>query len=175
MCASSSAVGLSAQCRSSSSSASGHDRDALASSELAASNRRKRSPSESPPDRRGEIRESPRELGNEPRELAPERAELAPQHLRGHRRSVPAQRLDERLIGDQRLLVTAAEKDRRAILMSGTGEFAHEPRLADARVTRDQREPARPGACFRPLGPKPSERVLATDEVAALAPGQCRW
>ena len=106
--------------------------------------------------RRGEVREPPRELGNEPRELAPERADLAAQHLRRHRRGVPAERLDERLVGDQHLLVTAAEEHRRALLVSGAGELARQPRLADARLAGDQREPARPAPSLGPLGPEPA-------------------
>ena len=114
------------------------------------------------------------ELGNEPRELVRVGADLAPQHLRRHRRDVPTERLDERLIGDQHLLVTAAEEHRRALLVSGAGELARQPRLADPGIAGDHREPARSLPSLRPLGAKPAERVLAADERAALSPRQRR-
>ena len=175
MCASSSAVGLSAQCRSSSSSTTGHDRDALASRRAGGLEQAEALALRVAADRLGEVREPPRELGNEPRELAPVRAELAAQHLRRHRRGVPAERLDERLIGDQRLLVTAAEEHRRALLMCGAGEFARQPRLADARIAGDQREPARPTRELPTTGPaSQSKRVVAADERAAPWPRQRR-
>ena len=64
--------------------------------------------------RLGKIRQSPSQLGNEPREFATVDVELAPEHVRRDRRDVPTERLDERLIGDQYLLVTAAKEHRRA-------------------------------------------------------------
>ena len=103
-------------------------------------------------DRIGKIRESPGELGNESRELAAVRVELAQQHLRRDRRDVPAERFDERLIGDQQLLVTAAEKHRRAVLVSGAGEFARQSRLADAGIAGDHRESARSSPSIGQLG-----------------------
>ena len=125
-------------------------------------------------DRLGEIRQPARELGNESGELAAVRADLAAQHLRRQRRDVPAERLDERLIGDQQLLVTAAEQHRRALLVCGVSELARQPRLADPRIAGDHREPSRPTPSVGPPGPQPPKRVLATDERAAPPPRQRR-
>jgi hypothetical protein len=52
--------------------------------------------------------------------------------------------------------------------VGGAGELARQPRLADARIAGDQREPAGAGPCLRPLGVQPGERVVATDERAAV-------
>ena len=128
--------------------------------------------------RLGKVRQSPGELGNEARKFAPVYVELTPEHVRRDRRDVPTERLDERLIGDQYLLVTAAKEHRRALLVSGAGELARQTRLTDARLAGDHPEPAQPTLSIRPSGPKPAKGVLAADERAALqrlqGPGQWR-
>ena len=165
---------MSAQCRSSSRSTTGHDRDAFASKRARGLEEAKALALRVVAGRLGEVRDSPSKLGNEAGELAPVRADLVPKHLRRRRRDVPTERLDERLVGDQHLLLTAAEENGGALLTSGAAELARQPRLADARIAGDDREPTRSTPSVGPLVPKPANRVLPADERAVLSPRQRR-
>jgi len=121
-----------------------------------------------------QVRDATSKPGNEPGELGPVRAELGAKHRRRCRRDVPTERLDERLVGDQHLLVTAAEEHRSPLITYGTAELADEPRLADPGLTGDDREPTGPAAGLRPLAAEPVEGVVAAEERAAQWPPQRR-
>ena len=168
---SSRAVGLSAQCRSSSSSTTGHERDACASREPAASNSRNRWPSGSPPSARRSSGSRRASSGTSRASSASRGTELVVQHLRRDVRGVPTERLDERLVGDQHLLVAAAEQHRRALAMGARGRTRR--RAASCRCPARRRSPraGRRRPRLRPRGFEPAERVLASDERAARRAG----
>ncbi len=85
-----------------------------------------------------------------------------------------AERLDERLVGRDRLLEAAAGADLRAAGMGRRAELGHEARLADAGLAADQDEAALAGARAVQGGREPGERGVAADERAAGAADDAR-
>ena len=74
-------------------------------------------------------------------------------------------RLDERLVRDDVLLVAATEQDCRALVVDVAGELGGEPALADARVAADQHEATLRGVDgARPRRSERRELVGAADE-----------
>ncbi len=75
-----------------------------------------------------------------------------------------AQRLDERLVGAQRLLLAAPVEDGRAAGVGLGRELRGEPRLADPGLAVEQHEPALAAARLPPGQPQPLQLVRAPDE-----------
>ena len=113
------------------------------------------------------LRRGPAELGDERRE----RLDVHPGEVAGVGRVV-AQRLHERLVGHDGLLVDAAVQHDRAGLVHLGGEARRQPRLAHAGVARQHDDAALAGGRALPAGAQDGELGLAADERALLAAGE---
>ena len=110
----------------------------------------------------GEVGEAHADLGQQPRELGRPRHQRRQLGVR-QRREPRAQHVDPRAEGVQLLLVAAAVEHRE--VRQPAGQLRDDARLADARLARDEHEPAlaRRGV-LRPL-PEPAQRRLAADPL----------
>ncbi len=105
-----------------------------------------------------------RQLGDHPRELpgAGHRGDPLPVEPGA------AQRLHERLVGDQHLLL-ARGVEHGAVGLGEVGELAREARLADARIAGEHDHAAAPAARLRPRVAQQPELAIAGHERGALA------
>ncbi len=87
---------------------------------------------------------------------------------------VVAQRLDERLVGDEGLLVAAARQHRRAPLVRRAGELPRQARLADPGLAREHHDAQAALAHRRPRCLQRSRRIGPADERAAVLARQ-QW
>ena len=93
-------------------------------------------------DRRRQLGRAPAQLGNEPGQLGAVLARAGPQLTRRGAHEVVAQRLDERLVGDERLLGRSAGEHESTVVVGAPGDLGHEPRLADTWVAGQQHDAA---------------------------------
>jgi hypothetical protein len=77
-----------------------------------------------------------------------------------------AQRLDERLVRQQRVLVRAPVEDRAAVGVHLLGEVSRQPGLADTGLADEHDEPRLTRAALKPARAQPHEAGLAADEGA---------
>ena len=96
-----------------------------------------------------EVGDQLRELGHEPSQLAADQVHLSGQLARRTRVDVLSQRLDERLLCEQALLVAAPVEHDRSVLERALRELRRQARLADARLAVHEHDPP---AAFAHLG-----------------------
>ena len=85
-----------------------------------------------------------------------------------------AERLDERLIGNEGLLVAAARQHRRAVLVRRAGELPHQACLADPGLAREHHDAKAALTHRRPLCLQCRRRIGPADERAAVLARQHR-
>ena len=123
----------------------------------------------------GEVGHALGEQRDEPGELAAEALELRAQRGARRRRDVVVERLDERLVRHQHLLVAPAVEHGRAVGVQPAGQLTRELGLADAGLTRHEQRPASARARVRPRLEEPLELGVAAHEHAARRQRQCGW
>ena len=112
----------------------------------------------------GRLRSLRGELGQEPGKRRAVWPDLQAQLFERRLGDVVAQGLYERLIGDQRLLVTAPQQDRRAVRVGGAAELRRQPRLADPRLADQHRDAPASITRVLPVGRQLLERRVAADQ-----------
>ena len=125
--------------------------------------------------RRGEVGHTLGEQRDEPGELTAETLELRAQRGVRRRRDVVVERLDERLVRHQHLLVAPAVEHGRAVGVQPAGQLTRELGLADAGLTRHEQRPTSTGARVRPRLEEPLELGVAAHEHAARRQRQRGW
>ena len=108
------------------------------------------------------------ELRQDRGELRAPRGDLHGQLGRGAAGDVVAQRLDERLVGNEGLLMAAARQHRRAPLVRRAGELPYQARLADPGLAREHHDAQAALAHRRPRRLQCRHRIGPTDERAAV-------
>jgi hypothetical protein len=115
------------------------------------------------------------ELGHKPRQrLRRSRRQAGGFDQPAPVRGVVAQRLDERLVGPDALLVGAAAEDDGALAVDRCGESRGQPRLADPGVARHDHQPAGAARGTLPAIAQPPQGRGAPDERRVLAASEHR-